>query len=328
MKILVTGVTGFLGGRAAGRFAAAGHTVRGLARDPARWKAPAGSESVAGDVTDPDAFRRAAEGCEVIFHAAALVRVWVRDRADVERVNVGGLRNAAAAARGSGARLVYTSSFIALGPSDGAVLDELSPRSTERFHNDYERTKTLADREARRLWREGVPIVRLYPGVIFGPGELTQGNHVVALLLQHARGRLPGLLGRGDLPQCFAFVEDVVDGALAAVERAAPGSAYILGGENRTAEDLFAAFQRATGIAPPTRHIPFGVARAIGWLQRKRADLFGIEPELTDEVVGIYTHAWAYSSARAEAELGYRITPFDEAVARTAAWLREIGELR
>ena len=101
----------------------------------------------------------------------------------------------------------------------------------------------------------------------------------------------------------------------------------MLGGENRTVGELFAAFARETGVPPPRRRIPFAAARVIGRLQRWRADWIGIEPRLTDEVVGIYEHEWAFSSARAERELGYLVTPFDEAIRRTVAWLRRTGEL-
>lgn len=328
MKVLVTGTTGFLGGRVARALVAGGHSVRGLVRDPARRSvALEGVEVRAGDVTDVESFRRAAGDCDAIVHAAAWVKNWSRDRAVFDRVNVGGFRHALEAARSVGAKLVYTSSFVALGPTDGTVLDEASPRMPGEAHNEYERTKWEADRLAREAARSDVPVVRLYPGVVFGPGELTAGNHVVQSLLQHAAGKLPGLLGRGDRRLCFAYVEDVAAGFVAATERAAPGAAYVLGGENRTLVDLFEAFGRRTGIAPPTRRIPYAAAAAVGWFQRKRADWFGIEPELTDEVVGIYRHEWAYSSARAEQELGYRITPFEAALAKTVAWLEETGTL-
>lgn len=328
MRVLVTGVTGFLGGRVAEELVTAGHTVRGLAREPAGWNGrPAGADVVRGDVTDRASVRAAAEGCEAIVHAAALVRIWMRDPRQFDRVNVEGLRNVVDGARDTGARLVYASSFIALGPTDGTVFDEDAPHAATRFHNDYERTKWVADQLARHLASTGFPLVRLYPGVIFGPGALTPGNHVVQLLIQHARGRLPGLLGRGDRRQCFAFVDDVVAGFVAALERANPGSGYILGGENRTVQELFETFGELAGIQPPRRRIPFWFATLLGRLGRWRAELTGIEPELTDEVVGIYRHEWAYSSARAERELGYRITPFAEALARTVGWLRSIGEL-
>ncbi|HKQ60946.1 MAG TPA: NAD-dependent epimerase/dehydratase family protein [Candidatus Polarisedimenticolaceae bacterium] len=328
MKVLVTGASGFLGGALARRAAADGHAVRGFVRDARRWSdPPPAAEIVVGDLSDPGALVRAAEGCDAVLHAAALVKMWVRDRREFDRVNVQGLGHVAAAARAAGARLVYVSSFLALGPSDGTVLDEQSRRSDAAFRNDYERTKWVGDQLARHLATTGLDVVRLYPGVAYGPGALSAGNHVVGMLLQHARGKLPGILGAGDLRLCLAFVDDVSAGAMRALERAAPGSAYILGGENRTVRELFEAFHAASGIAPPRRKIPFVLAGLVGRLQRWRARLLGIEPELTDEVVQIYRHEWAYSSARAERELGYQITPLVEGVRRTVAWLRESRRL-
>ncbi len=201
MKILITGVTGFLGGRLAHRLEAAGHEVRGLVREGSRWDdRPAGAEAAAGDITDPSSLNRAVEGRDAIVHAAALVKMWVRDRSEFDRVNVQGLANVIAAARDSGARLVYTSSFIALGPTDGETFDENSPRRSEEFYTDYERTKWLADQLARNTPADRLDMVRLYPGVVYGPGSLTQGNYIVQLLLQHARGKLPGIAAEAEDP--------------------------------------------------------------------------------------------------------------------------------
>ncbi len=328
MKLLVTGATGFLGGRIVERLVGSGHEVRALVRDPRTQRAAdCGAEPTAGDVADGEAVIRAARGCDAIVHAAALVRVWVPDRREFERVNVQGFDAVARAAEARSARLVYVSSFLALGPSDGTPLDETAQVDVARSHNDYQRTKLEADRRARALARAGRDIVRVYPGVVFGPGRLTAGNHVVRLLVDHARGKLPGILGRGDRRQCFAFVDDVVDGVVRALERARRGTGYVLGGENRTPLELFRAFARASGIAEPKRRIPFAVAELIGRAARWRAERFGVEPALTDEVVRIYRHEWAYSSASAERDLGYRITPFEEAIDRTVSWLRSIGEI-
>ncbi len=329
MRVLVTGVTGFLGSRVAAELATGGHEVVGFCRDESRWEGrPESAGAVIGDVTDRAAVERAVDGCHAVVHAAALVKSWVRDKRQFDRVNVEGLGYVVQACRDSGARLVYMSSFIALGPTDGTTFHEDSPRVDTNFHNDYERTKWLADQLARNADPENLELVRVYPGVVFGPGPRTAGNHLVQLLLQHARGKLPGMLGKGDLRQCFAFVDDVAGGIVRALEQGKAGEGYILGGENRTGIELFAAFEGAAGIAPPKRHIPFWAASMIGRAQRWRAELLNIEPELTDEVVGIYRHEWAYSSDKASAELGYRVTPFPEAIARTVAWLRESGELR
>ncbi len=326
--MLVTGVTGFLGGRVAARLVDAGHKIRGFVRDPGRWTdRPEGAEAATGDVTDAAALGRAATGCDVVVHCAAMVKVWAKDKHEFDRVNVGGLRHALYAAKAASARLIYTSSFLALGPTDGTTFDEDSPRASDVAHNDYERTKWAADRLAREAAASGARIVRLYPGVAYGPGSITAGNHVVHNLILHARGKLPGVLGAGDRRMSLAYVDDVASGFVSATERAKDGSAYILGGDNRTLFELFVAFQAETGIAPPKIKIPYAVARLVGRLQRWRAELFGVEPELTDEVVRIYAREWAYSSARAEADLGYRVTPLAQGVAKTAAWLRASGLL-
>lgn len=328
MKILVTGVTGFLGGRIASRLAEAGHEVRGFARDPHKWDTrPATADAAQGDVTDAASLARAASDCRAIVHCAAMVKPWAKDKTLFDRVNVGGLRNVLDAATAAGARLFYTSSFIALGPTDGQTFDEDTPRATGFAHNDYERTKWAADRLAREAAAAGAPIVRLYPGVTYGPGSLTEGNHVVQNLILHAKGKLPGMLGAGDRRMSLTYVEDVASGYVSAVERALDGSAYILGGDNKTLVDLFAAFEAASGIAPPKMKIPYAAARVIGRMQRWRAELFGIEPELTDEIVRIYAHEWAYSSHRAERELGYHVTPLTDGIAKTVVWLRGRGEI-
>jgi farnesol dehydrogenase len=324
LKVLVTGVTGFLGGCVAARLAAAGHSVRGFVRDEARWSdRPDRAEASVGDVLDAAALRSAALGCDAVVHCAAMVKAWAKDRGAFDRVNVGGLRNVLDAAAAARARLIYTSSFLALGPTDGTTFDENTPRAATTPYNDYERTKRDADRVAREAAADGASIVRIYPGVVYGPGAMTAGNHVVQNLILHARGKLPGMLGAGDRRMSFAYVDDVTSGFAAALERAKDGSAYVLGGDNKTLVDLFAAFQAETGIAPPKIKIPYAAARLVGRVSRWRAELFGTEPELTDEVVRIYAHEWAYSSARAQAELGYRITPLREGVAKTAVWLRQ-----
>jgi farnesol dehydrogenase len=328
LKVLVTGVTGFLGGRVGERLAADGHVIRGFVRDASRWTdRPDGAETAIGDVLDAAALRRAAAGCDAIVHCAAMVKLWAKDKTAFDRVNVGGLRHVLDAAAAAGARVLYTSSFLALGPSNGVIVDEDSPRAATPPRNDYERTKIAADRLAREAAARGARLVRLYPGVVYGPGSLTAGNHVVQNLLLHARGKLPGLLGAGDRRMSFAYIDDVASGFAAALTRAHDGSAYTLGGDNKTLVDLFASLEAEAGIAPPTRRIPYAVARLAGRWQRWRAAVFGVEPELTDEVVGIYADEWAYSSARAERDLGYAITPLREGVAKTVAWLRARGHL-
>jgi farnesol dehydrogenase len=332
MKVFVTGGTGFFGGRLVERLCAAGFEVVALARDPSRVQLRRdGLSVVAGDVTDLASLERGMEGCGAVFHAAALVKRWVRDSREFDRVNVGGLGNVLRAAETTNVRkIVYTSSFIALGPTDGRTADEDHEPKPRMFHNDYERTKWAADRFARVKSREGAPIVILYPGVLYGPGSLTDGNIIAQVVRRHMRGKLPGTIGPGDRRQSFAWADDVAEGHMLAFQRAEYGSRYILGGDNRTVQELFAILQKETGLAPP-RKVPYGLAELMGRWQRFKARLTGYEPEVTDEEVRIYRREWAYSSARAIEDLGYRVTPLEEGVHRLVAWLRTLdgpGEAR
>jgi farnesol dehydrogenase len=328
MRLLLTGATGFLGRAVAGVLAARGHALRVLARPTSTLAGlPEGCETATGDVADAASFVRAAEGCEAVLHMAALVKIWVADPGRFDAVNVGGVRNAIEASRAAGARLVYTSSFMALGPSGEREIDAARPHPGPPYRNAYERTKAEADRLAREAAAGGHDVVVLYPGVIYGPGEMTEGNIVARLLADHLNGRLPALVGPGDRRWSYAFVDDVALGHALALERGRAGERFVLAGENATLGELFALVERLTGQPPPRLHLPFAAASAIGRLQWLWAELTGHPPQLTPGEVGVFREHWAYDSGASLERLGYRSRPLAEGVQQTIEWLRREGRV-
>lgn len=324
MKVLLTGGTGFLGKSVARALHRRGHPLRILARAGSRLEGlPPGAEVVRGDVTDPDSLRRGADGCGAVVHMAALVKMWVPERERFDEVNVGGLRNALEAARAARARLVYTSSFIAVGPAGPEPADESRVHPGVGFRNDYERTKARADAIAREAASSGQDVVILYPGVVYGPGDLTDGNLVVKMVADHLGGRFPGIIGPGDRLWSYAFVDDVAEGHVAALERGGRGERYFLGGENVSMNGLFSRLQDVAGVPPPRRHIPYATASLLGFALYLWAELTGRPPALTHEVVAVFREHWAYSSAKAGRELGYASRPLADGLRLTVAWLRE-----
>ena len=326
MRVLLTGGTGFLGKNVARALVSAGHELRLLVRGSSDLSGlPQAAELARGDVTDADSLRHAAAGCGAICHMAALVKMWVPDRERFDAVNVSGLRNALAAAESADARLVYTSSFMAIGPAGPEPADEARRHPRTRYNNDYERTKALADDLALEAAAAGHDVVMLYPGVVYGPGDLTDGNLVVRMVADHLNGRFPGIVGPGDRLWSYAYVGDVAAGHVAALERGGSGQRYFLCGDNVDMNRLFALVQEVTGVAPPRVHIPYSVADLLGrglWLW---AELTGHPPLLTPGVVGVFREHWAYSSAKAERELGYRPLPLKDGLGRTVGWLKEQG---
>jgi nucleoside-diphosphate-sugar epimerase len=309
MRVLVTGGTGYLGRAIVSRLAARGHEPVVFARRAREAGLP--GDAVDGDICDAAAVARAVGGCEAVIHAAALVSIWQPDPARFDAVNVGGLRHVLEAARAHGVRrLVYTSSFLALPPAG---------RQTPLLANDYQRTKAAGLALARSARDSGLPLVIVVPGVVYGPGVRSEGNLVARLLADHRAGRLPGIVG-GSRVWSFAFVDDVAEGHVTALERGAPGAEYGLGGENVPQRRLFEWLRDVEG-RPLPRELPPTLAGAAGLLEEWRARLTGRTPLITRGAVAIFRHDWPVDSARAMADLGYRATPLAEGLAATLAAL-------
>ena len=305
MRVLVTGGTGYLGRAVVSALASRGHEVVVFARTASRSGLP--GIIIDGDIRDRAAVARAAEGCEAIAHAAALVSIWRRRRADFDDINVGGLRNVlAAAAAHRTPRVLYTSSFVAIPPRG---------RTEPLVANDYQRTKVEADALAGQAVGEGVPLIRVYPGVVYGPGTFTEGNLVGRLIADHLAHKLPGLVGP-EQRWSYAYVDDVAAGHCAALERGRIGGRYALGGENAPQRRVFEILQQLTGRRPPPR-IPFPIAALMGAAEELRVTLLGGTPLITRGAVEIFRHDWSLDSAEAIRDLGYTLTPLEAGVKRT-----------
>lgn len=332
MKLLLTGGTGYLGGRLARRLREAGHAVRLLVRAPERARALAeeGFELSPGDLASGRGFAEAVAGCEAVVHTAAQVKNWSPHPEEFERTNVGGSWALAEAAQAAGVRrFLYTSSFFALGPSlDGRPVDEsaLSAPPPARFYNAYHSTKYRAARLLPAFRERGLDVVMLFPSVIFGPGTETEGNHVARILRMVQRKQFPGLVGGGGQRWNLGFVDDIVDGHRLALEGAPAGASYILGGEDCVLRELLSMAAAQLRVPTPKRVLGYRLCHLIAGLEEFKARLTGQAPQLTHGEVDIYRHDWIYTSARAERELGYRITPLATALEKTITWLRETGE--
>ena len=329
MTAFVTGGTGFIGSLLVRRLLEAGEKVHLLAREQSDLTGLTGPGVTVfrGDVTDADSLREPARGCRTVYHLAGYARNWAPDPATYTRINVGGLRNAAGAALEAGVEcFVFTSTCMTSGPSDGAVMEESTPRQTDEFLTEYERSKFEAEAEARKLLAHGLPIVTVNPTRVYGPGRLTEGNSVTRMVDMFLRGRFPALLGRGTEVGNYVHVDDVVEVHLRAAERGRPGRKYLAAGENCSLADFFALAAELSGRRPPRWHLPAAAARLFARAQRLKAALFGSYPVITPGWVESFLRDWPYSNRRAVEELGCTFRPLREGLAQTIAWLRSRAE--
>lgn len=327
MTVLVTGATGFVGSAVVRRLLAEGLAVRALVRAGADRRNLDGLpvETVEGDLLDEASLRRAVTGCEGLFHVAADYRLWVPDPDRMERINVAGTRALMLAALQAGVpRIVHTSSVATLGLLPGGVADEDTPSTLADMIGPYKRTKFLGEQEVRRLIAErGLPAVIVNPSTPVGPRDI-RPTPTGRMIADAAAGRMPAYVDTG---LNIVHVDDVAEGHWLAYRAGEVGQRYILGGENLMLRDILAIIATLTGRTPPVIRLPHRALIPVAYAMEAfaRVSRTASEPLMTVDGVRLSRKRMFFSSAKAEASLGYRPRPAAEALADAVAWFREQG---
>lgn len=313
--VLVTGATGFLGARLCRELDDRGFRVRGLRRASSDVDALADLdvEWRTGDVRRPADVLAAVEGCGAVCHLAG---VGLMDAAPetVYEVNVEGTRHVLEACEREGVeRLVFTSTAGTRRRGDGAAdEDDVAPPV-----GAYQRSKAEAERLVRERVDAGLDAVVVLPTSVFGPGD---GKFTARLLRLATDPKLFVYLPGG---ASIVGVGDVARGHAAALERGRTGECYVLGGENLAYGEALSVIARAADGSPPRVEVPRAVVHAMGpvaeavgaWTGRR---LF----PFTAEMARLSTRELFYTSAKAEAELGYEHEPLRALVDDAVAWFR------
>jgi dihydroflavonol-4-reductase len=324
-RALITGGTGFIGANLTLALLARGINVRILRRANSDLRA-LGSVDVdyhIGDVTDPASLRGAFEGCDTVFHTAALVTFEKRKQELQHQVNVIGTRNVVDAALATGvARLVHTSSIAAIGyPQAGALANEETPFNWEG-RSGYKLSKRLAEQEILSGVQRGLNAVIVNPSVVIGERDIHM--HGGQLVKEAVRGLIPFYLDGG---MNVVYVGDVVQGHILAAERGRTGERYILGGQNMTHKEIFRKAAALVHGRPPFIKLPIPLVKAGALVVEKISNFAGIDPIISlDMVAGAGRFLW-YSTTKAERELGYTNSSFDTAVLSAFKWYRDHGFL-
>lgn len=226
-------------------------------------------------------------------------------------------------------KLVYTSSFFALGTTDDVgVADENQVHHEKFFCTEYEKSKVAADKIAMQAASEGLPIVLLYPGVIYGSGKVTAGNVLARMIVERFSGRLPGYIGNGNDKFPFSHVEDVVEGHIAAMKKGELGNRYLLTGENASFNHVFDLAAVITDTKKPKFSIPFWVIQVYACLSVLFSRITGKLPLISPPTVNVLRHQWEYSCDKAKRELDYRPRSLREGLAEVLLWLKNLGFIR
>jgi len=321
-KILVTGGTGFIGSNLAAALVEQGYSVHLLRRlsSPLTSVADLDVEYAIGDLRDKESVRKAIKGCDTVFHAAALVSYWRRQREEMYDINIGGTRNVVEACLQEGVeRLVHTSSIAAIGYSETDMpADETNAFNWDSFDIGYRISKFRAEQEILKGVSLGLPAVIVNPSVVIGERDIHfNGGQIIRDVY---RKRLFYYISGGT---SIVYVGDVVQGHIQAALKGRIGERYILSGENLTYREMLETIAEIVGGMRPFFRLPVWAARGIASASEMMSDLTGTKPWVGRELVAALRIRTRFSCEKAMRELGYSVTPFRTAVQRTFDWYRE-----
>lgn len=328
MQALVTGADGLLGTHLVRKLLDRGVRVRAFLhpRSDSCTLDGLDIERCPGDLLgDPAPLREAVEGCDRVFHCAAVTDLWA-DRRIVWNVNLEGTRRLldACAQAGTG-RLVHvgSGSSFAFGPMDRPG-DETGPYPDAYRGIPYMESKFEAMGEVLRQVRDrGLDAVVVAPTFLLGRYDFRPSSG--ELIRQFITRRIPFTSPGG---RNFAYAGDVAEALLAAADHGRPGRCYLAGGENLSYLDFFTRVARIQGgLRPPRLALPASALLAAGAAGSAYARLTGRPAALNLTVARLSLLETYYSSARAVDELGMPCTPVDTAIAESIQSLKEYGHI-
>jgi len=325
MLVAVTGASGHVGANLVRALLARGDRVRVLVHSESRSLDGLDVERVQGCVTEAEPVRALVDGAERVFHLAAKISLDPADRPLLQKTNVAGPRNVIDACRKAGVkRLVHFSSIHAFSsePTSSAI-DEDRPLASGSRLLPYDESKSGGERVVREAIEGGLDAIIINPTAVVGPFDYGP-SHMGEVLLDLYHRRLPGLVVGG-----FDWVDvrDVVDGALAAADKAPRGARYLLAGRRRSLPELAKVVEEVTGRRRPWMVSPMWLARGVAPFAVAWARVVGRRPLFTPASLTALRNHLDVSAARAGREIGYAPRPIEVTIRDTFDWFRTDGKL-
>jgi dihydroflavonol-4-reductase len=325
VRAFVTGATGFVGSRLTEALVQSGHQVRVLRRKTSNLVGLSGLdvEHVLGDVRDQEAAEKGMQGCDVVFHTAAVASYWRAQRSQIYQVNLEGTRSILRASLAAGVpRFVHTSSVATIGIVDTAIANEDTPFTGQQERFAYAHSKHLAEAEVQEAVAQGLSAVIVNPAVVIGAGDhnLISGSLIVEL----ARRAIPAVPPGG---VCVVDIDAVVQGHIAAAERGRDGERYILGGENLPYRRMAGIICEIVGRRAPQWTLPAWLLPPAAMVLDAFNRLYPKPPLASGDQLRLSAQNAFFDSSKAVRELNFPLLPFRDAARKAYEWYLKHGYL-
>ena len=327
MKILVTGGSGYIGSAVVRQLLEGGGELRVLVRETDDLSNLGGLdvELVYGDITDFHSVMGALDGCDRVFHLAAIYAIWLPDPKLMSWVNVNGTQTVLEACLRRGVeKVVYTSSVAALGAHGRErPADESARFNLAHTRDGYYLSKFRAEQVVLDYFRRGLPVVIVNPTNPCGPREIVPTPNG-QLIINVIKGKLPGYVDGGIN---VSDISDTAKGHVLAMEKGRAGEKYVLGNTNVSVKEYFDLIAELGGGKSPSIRIPSSVAVFSGYLYELLAMLTRRPPVTTAAWVRVGSQYSFWDSSKAVEELGMPQTPIRESIEGAIDWFRANGKL-
>lgn len=297
MKVLVTGATGFTGDKLARKLYKSGKNLKILVRDQSQVKVDKeySPEIIEGDIRDIDTVEKAVEGCDFVFHLAAVFRTAGIPDQTYYDVHVKGTENLLNASfKNNITRFIHCSTVGVHGDIDNPPANECSPFKPGDI---YQRTKLKGELLATDFHHmTGLPVTIIRPTAIYGPGDLR-----LLKLFKLASQKITPIIGDGKVYYHMVYIDDLVDAfILSSGNENAVGETFIIGGkERKTLNELIDTISECLGKPSTKIHFPALPFQLLGSLCEKICIPLHIEPPIYRRRVDFFTKSRCFDTLKA-----------------------------
>lgn len=280
-----------------------------------------GAEVALGSVTQSDLVDELVNGVATVFHLAATQHEMNVPDQHFHDVNVAGTRRMLEASVRAGVRRFVHGSTIGVYGSAAGIIDENTPCEPD---NIYGETK-LEGELVVASFLDRLPAVIIRIPEVYGPGD----RRLLKLFKAVGRGGF-FMIGRGDNLHHPAYIDDILDGLLAAAESPnALGEVLLLAGkEPVTTNDMVADIARALGRTPPRFRAPMLPFTVTATLLEVTMRPLGLQPPLHRRRLDFFRKSFTLSAEKATRLVGYSPkVSFGQGAKDTAGWYKSMGYL-
>lgn len=319
---LITGATGIVGIHLMLNLLQRGERVRALVRKSSdttivrRVFAYYDNESlfnnidwIEGDMLDPDSLHHAIDGCQRIFHTAAMVSFDKRDHDTLWQTNVDATASLVDMALECGVEaFCHVSSIGALGHESDGVITESTHWQPDNTRSVYSQSKFRQEMEIWRGIQCGLNATIVNPGVILGPG--TMGRSSLQILQTIVKGVPFYVDGRTG----YTDARDVAHAMIELTLAEKWGERYIIVGHNSSVRDLQVLFAKALETKAPSIKAGHNLIMCAAYLTEAWNKITGSRSPLTVESARSMGGENYYSSEKLIETINIQFTPLEESV--------------